>query len=508
MRHSLGYLRWLDRRLRAEFISKYGHPVLTHEPIVGEELPMIMERVQAFGAIFMAVMLLCRPGEAETLTDALTAAYMSNPTLAAQRARLRTADEQVPQALSGWRPTVQTFGDAGFRRIERNGKATGGSLLTEKNEDLFHRRIGGSIDQPIFRGGRTIAATRGAKNTIQAERARLWSVEQSTLLAATSAYVDVYRDQAVLDLTIRNEQRLGRQMEATQDRFRVGEVTKTDVFQAEARLARATADRIEAEGNLVSSRATYRNVVGEMPGNLLAPPLPAPLPLDREASVEAALSGNPDILAAQYNERAAWDNVDEVRGELLPSASLVGTAEREWEATRNGARFDTFEALARVSIPLYQAGAVYSRLRAAKQAAAEQRKLLDQSRRDAEESATQAWNNLETARAAINSFRAEVQANEVALEGVEREAEVGARTVLDILDAEQELLDSRVSLVTSQRDEIVAAFELVSATGDLTAENLRLPVEYYDPEEHYHQVNGKWFGGSSVGDIGSDPGRP
>jgi len=468
---------------------------------------MIMKRCIAFAAAIVSVTLFYRLAEAETLTDSLTAAYMSNPTLAAQRARLRTADEQVPQALSGWRPTVQAFGDAGPRRIERNNKA-GAGTLTESNENLFNRRLGGSIDQPIFRGGRTVAATRGAENSVRAERARLWSVEQSVLLAAISAYVDVYRDQAVLDLTIRNEQRLGRQMEATQDRFRVGEVTKTDVFQAEARLARATADRIEAEGNLVSSRATYRNVVGEMPGSLLQPPLPSPLPLNREASVAAALSGNPDILAVEYDERAAMDNIDEVRGELLPSASLVGNAEREWEATRNGARFDTFEALARVNVPLYQAGAVYSRLRAAKQAASEQRRLLDQSRRDAEESATQAWNNLETARAAINSFRAEVQANGIALEGVEREAEVGARTVLDVLDAEQELLDSQVSLVTSQRNEVVAAFELVSAIGDLTAEKLHLPVEYYDPKKHYRAVRDKWFGGGSIGDIGSDSGNP
>lgn len=468
---------------------------------------MIMRRFIAFAAAAAAVTLFCGYAVADTLTDSLTAAYMSNPTLAAQRARLRTVDEEVPQALSGWRPTLQAYGDAGPRRIERNNKA-GAGTLTESNENLFNRRYGGQIDQPIFRGGRTIAATRGAENNVRAERARLWSVEQSVLLAAISAYVDVYRDQAVLDLTIRNEQRLGRQLEATQDRFRVGEVTKTDVFQAEARLSRATADRIEAEGNLVSSRATYRNVVGEMPGKLLQPPLPSPLPLDREASVAAALAGNPDILAVEYDERASRDNIDEVRGELLPSASLVGSAEREWEATRNGARFDTFEALARLNVPLYQAGGVYSRLRAAKQAAAEQRKRLDQSRRDAEELATQAWNNLETARAAINSFRAEVQANEVALEGVEREAEVGARTVLDILDAEQELLDSRVSLVTSQRNEVVAAFELVSAIGDLTAEKLRLPVEYYDPQEHYREVRDKWFGGSSSGDIGSDSGNP
>jgi|APTNR8051073442_1049403.scaffolds.fasta_scaffold07601_2 TolC family type I secretion outer membrane protein len=436
---------------------------------------------------------------AETLDEALATAYASNPTLAAQRARLRVTDEQVPQALSGWRPEVRAFGDAGYRRLDRDQ-----SGFRNESNDLFNRRIGASVEQPVFRGGRTLAATRGAENAVRAERSRLTAVEQSVLLNATTAYVDVFRDQAVLDLNVRNEQRLTRQLEATRDRFQVGEVTRTDVFQAEARLARAVAERIGAEGNLEASRATYRNVVGEAPGRLQPPPLPEPLPKDLPTAIETAIYNNPDVISNEFFERAALDDVDQVRGELLPTVSLVGQADREWELATEDTRLDNLEALVTVDVPLYQSGAVYSRLRASKQRVSEERRLLDQSRRDAQESATQAWNDLQTAQAALLSFRKQVEANQIALEGVEREAEVGARTVLDILDAEQELLDSQVSLVRSQRDQTVAAYDLYAAVGALTARQLALNVEYYDPEKYYNEVRDRWFGGSSPGGSGGD----
>jgi TolC family type I secretion outer membrane protein len=439
------------------------------------------------------------PSSAETLQEALASAYRANPTLLAQRARLRSVNEQVPQALSGWRPTVRAFGDAGYRRTDQND-----SRAVDVSSDLFNRRFGASVEQPVFRGGRTLAATRAAEHTVLAQRARLTSAEQAVLFDAVSAYVDVYRDQSVLDLTVRNEQRLARQLEATKDRFKVGEVTRTDVFQAEARLARATAERIQAEGQLEVSRATYRNVVGELPGGLVRPVLPEPLPPNLKSAISGAGAGNPDIRAAEYIERASLDNVDQVRGELLPTVSVVGTVEREYDAVREDSRFDTFDAFVSVDVPLYQAGATYSRMRAAKQSVIEQRRLVDQANRDAVEAATQSWNNLETARAAIVSFRKQVEANAVALEGVQREAEVGSRTVLDVLDAEQELLDSEVSLVRSQRDEIVAAYDLLAAQGRLTAESLGLAVDLYDPEQHYREVRGNWFGGVSQGDSSAD----
>ncbi len=198
------------------------------------------------------------PAAAQTLQEALAEAYEGNPTLNAERARLRATDEQVPQALSGYRPTITSNVQAGGRWIDSNQE----SVTGQQDDALFQRQYGASIEQPLYRGGQTMAAVRGAENTIRSERARLESVEQTVLLDAVTAYSDVYRDQAVLELTISNEQRLNRQLEATRDRFQVGEVTRTDVSQAEARVARAVADRIRAEGDLARSRAVFRNVVG------------------------------------------------------------------------------------------------------------------------------------------------------------------------------------------------------------------------------------------------------
>lgn len=436
---------------------------------------------------------------AESLKDSLSSAYNSNPRLSAQRARLRSVDERVPQALSGWRPTITATGEAGPRRVEQDDDQFGDS-----SSDLFSRSVRGEVVQPIYRGGRTVSSVRAAENSVRGDRARLTSIEQAVLLDTVRAYADVFRDQSVVELTIKNEQRLGRQLEATRDRFKVGEVTKTDVFQAEARLARATAERIRAEGSLENSRAAYKNVVGELPGKLTKATLPGPLPPSRNATVSAAYTGSPDILAAEYDERASLDDVDRVRGELLPSLNLIGAAERQYEAVRDGSQTDTLEAQLRLDVPLYQAGAVWSRMRQAKQTVSERRQVIDQARRTAEQTANQAWNDLETARAAIKSVGKQVQANQVALDGVQREAEVGARTVLDILDAEQELLDSQVNLVRSERDELVAAFATISAIGALTARSLQLPVEYYDPEVHYQEVRDKWFGGGSKGDDSGD----
>jgi TolC family type I secretion outer membrane protein len=301
---------------------------------------------------------------------------------------------------------------------------------------------------------------------------------------------------------------LATQLEATRDRFQVGEVTRTDVSQAEARLARATSERIGAEGDLAASRAVFRNVIGMAPAVLPRPPLPRGLPASLAEADSIAIGNNPDVTTAEFRERSALDSVDQVSGELWPTLSLIGRLQRQEDVSRRNSRFDSAEAVVNLNVPLYQAGAVYSRLRERKQLVVEQRRLLDQSQRNAIEDATRAWNALETAGAEIGSFAKQVEANQIALEGVEKEAEVGARTVLDILDAQQELLNSQVSLVRAERDEVVAAFQLKASLGLLTARQLDLPVDYYDPELHYRQVRDSWFGGSSIGDISSDFNAP
>ncbi len=432
---------------------------------------------------------------AQSLEDALAMAYANNPELAAGRAALRATDEQVPQALSNWRPTVSVSGSLGVSVVQN--PYANATLQSQRREP---RSAGISVDQPLYRGGRTVAATKEAFNNVQAARASLVSIQQGVLRGAVNAFVSVVTDQAVLELNINNEQVLRRQLEAVQDRFQVGEVTRTDVHQAEARLSGAIADRIQAEGNLEVSRAEYRRVVGETPGALSAPKVPTDLPATADATYEAAATGNPAILAAEFSERAAMDNVDEIRGELLPTVSLTGSASKAFEASSETSRTTTYSAKMNLSVPIYQSGSVYSRLRAAKQTVAENRQEIAEARRTAIKEATSAWETMQAAQAAIEAFKSQVKATEVALDGVQREAAVGSRTVLDVLDAEQELLDSKVSLVRAERNLLVAVYELKSSIGDLTAEKLNLPVDYYDPERHYREVRGMWFGGTSSGE--------
>lgn len=432
---------------------------------------------------------------AQTLTDALAAAYLNNPTLLAARASLRATDESVPQALANWRPDVSVTGDIGFSKVE-NTRNSGSDVDQTRQPKSF----GIEVTQPLFRGGRTLAATAEAENSIRSKRAQLMATEQTVLQDGVTAFMNVFRDQAVLKLNINNEQVLKRQLEATRDRFEVGEITRTDVHQAEARLARAVADRIQSEGDLEASRASYQNVVGEPArGNLQLPANPVNLPETKADALKRASTRNPDIIGAEFDRRAALDNADEVLGELLPEVEAKASWTRDFQSAGESGQTTTAAVSLNVTIPIYQQGAVYSRLREARQDAAEAALLIDQKRRNAVEAATQAWESLLTARARVQAFNTQIEANTIALEGVQREAAVGSRTVLDVLDAEQELLDSRVAAVRAQRDEAVTTYQLLSAIGRLTARDLELPVTRYDPREHYKQVRGKWFGGRSQG---------
>ena len=442
---------------------------------------------------FCFILLALGDANAQTIEDTLMIAYRNNPTLLGQRAKLRATDEGVPQALSDWRPSVEITGSAGLEGIN-NSIATGPLGRGQHREP---RSLGMTLTQSLYRGGRTLAATREAENTVHAERARLSETEQDVLLDAATAFLDVFRDEAVLKLNINNEQVLKRQFEATRDRFEVGEITRTDVHQAEARLAGAAADRIESEGNLEASRATYQNIVGmSAPRGLKAPARAYALPDDKATANMTAAVDNPVVVSAEFDRKALEDKVDEVRGELLPTLSVSTGVTRAFESSSQTGRLDTAQVTLNLTVPLYQQGEDFSRLREARQDVAEQVQIVDKARRDAIEEATRAWESLVTARARVKSFKAQIKANVVALEGVEREAQVGSRTVLDVLDAEQELLDSRVAHVRAQRDELVAVFELKEGMGQLTAREMRLPVEYYDPTGHYRGVRNKWFSGA------------
>lgn len=440
---------------------------------------------------------------AQTIDDALATAYRTNPSLAAERARLRALDEGVPKALSGWRPTVTLSGSTGKARDQnrqedmvKDSTTSVGRLRSPDNATL-------TVTQPLYRGGRTLADTSRAEHLVQRGRAVLQGAEQTVLLDAATAYANLLRDQATLDLNINNEQVLTRQLQAARDRFQVGEITRTDVSQAEARLERARADRIQSEGNLTSSRSTYERVIGEVPPPRLASArLPQNLPRS-ENEARDATANHPDVIAASFQERAAKDDVDLITGEKLPTVNLNGNLIRDTEASTRGFQRDTASVTVSVSVPLYQAGQTDARVREAKQVAGQRRLELDEQKRRAQESARRNWEALTTARARIQAFEAQIRAAEIALDGVEQEARVGLRTVLDVLDAEQELFNAKVNLVGAQRDEIVASFQLASAVGRLSAAELALPVEIYDPTRYYNETRERWTGTDPV-----DSGRP
>ncbi|GAB4177827.1 MAG: TolC family outer membrane protein [Thalassobaculales bacterium] len=426
---------------------------------------------------------------AQDLTEAMATAYNSNPSLLAQRSRLRQTDEGVSQALSGWRPRLtNTTSTAITRSRSETTSSTSQGTINPTATTL-------TLTQPVYRGGRTVAATRQAEFSVFAERARTVQTEQSTLFDVATAYLNVLRDQSILQLRINNEQRLERQLEATQDRFRVGEVTRTDVAQASARLSQAKADRVRAEGNLQTSREQYRDAVGVYPGSLRIPEKnPLPLPQTSDELQAQMLANNPNIIAAQFDVQAAEQAVKVIQGELLPEASLQGQLNYQDEPSTTTRESRSASLIGSVSIPLYEAGAVYSRVRAARHAVNQRRAQLDDVTREALQAGASAFEDVAANRARMDSLRAAIEANQIALEGVEQEAAVGSRTVLDVLDAEQTLLDSQVNLVTAVRDELVATFRVYAAIGQLTALQLGLPVEIYDVEGPYQQTRGKWWG--------------
>ena len=425
---------------------------------------------------------------AESLEEALIKAYQSNPTLESGRASLRATDEQVSQALSNWRPNVSLSGEAGFRDLDTDLNGT------ETDNSLTPYTVGAEVVQPLYRGGRTVAETDRAEARISAARAALRSSEQDVLLQVATAYFNVLRDTAVVELNQNNVRVLERQLEATRDRFSVGEVTRTDVSQAEARLAGSKADLISAQGNLANTRAQYERLVGNKPDNLEIPNPLSGLPTSVTDVLAIAQDQHPDVVQAQYTEDAAKSDIRLSEGSLYPEVNLSAGVQRAYEASQEDLTSDSAEILAQVTVPLYQKGAVYSSVRAAKQTAGQARVQVDEARRAVIENATSSWETLVTARASIESQQAQVSSAEVALDGVQREASVGSRTVLDVLDQEQELLQARVNLVGSRRDAAVAEFQVKAAMGALNAQVLGLPVEIYDTESNYNKVKDQWWG--------------
>jgi outer membrane protein len=439
---------------------------------------------------------------ADTLMEALAKAYQGNPNLAAEQANLRALDESLPQALALRRPTVTGQADYGVQpqktNIRGNGQSSGGVLPQTTNQThystLYPYGFSLSLNQPLWTGGRADAAISQANYQIKAGRANLLNEEETILLDAATAYFDVYNNQAVLDLAINNVRVLTQALDEASARFKAGLATQTDVAQAEARLQSGFADQRQAEANLINSRAVYRNVVGNWPGTLKPEPPATNLPADANETVARSLVGNPQVLGAQANQEAATAGIEVADANLMPSIALSGLIlQANNQKVQHDWQFEA-QALITLTVPIYQAGAEYSKIRQAKETLGQSKNLVDSAIRLTSQTATQAWQNLQAARSRIVSFEAAVKANNIAYAGLVEENRVGTRTTFDVLQGQQDLFGSEVSLVNAQHDEAVASYQILAVVGELTAEQLGLQVKLYNPQVHYDAVKDKWIG--------------
>ncbi|MDX2157025.1 MAG: TolC family outer membrane protein [Hyphomicrobiaceae bacterium] len=449
-------------------------------------------------AIFAAGLLLGTAPQAltvsaESLRDVAAAAYKYNPRLDAERARQRATDEEVARAHSGYRPTVSGTADIGYNRTDTKPEAAGAA--GGGGGETHPKGYGVSASQPIFRGFRTLNGVRVAEATVRAGRETLRNVEQSVLLEAATAYMDVVRDQAIVKLRENNVDVLTRELKATRDRFSVGEVTRTDVAQAEARRAAAVSTLDLARSNLKSSRANFERTVGYPPGALSDQQPPNKLlPKSLTEAIDITMREAPTIVASIYTEQAARHNVDLIWGELLPTVRLDASYTHRYDTSRTVDETETSTVRGVLDVPLYEAGDTRARVRAAKHTHVSRLQQVEQARTEAKAATTTAWSVLTAARAQLESDQVQVSATRTALAGVREEERVGQRTLLDVLNAEQEALNAQVSLVTTKRNLVVAAYTLMSAIGRLSIAELGAAALAYDVEAHYHEVRRKWWG--------------
>jgi len=447
----------------------------------------------------VAVTVSAPSAQAESLAQALSDAYLLNPVLNAERARLRAIDEQVAIAKSGLRPFVSGTADTSYTNQNSNTAspdAIASSAAGLTSDGTNHPRgYAVQLQQPLFEGFQNLNAVRQAKAEVQAQREALRTVEQTVLLDAATAYVNVVRDQAVVRLRENDVRVLSEQLKATRDRFEVGEVTRTDVAQAEARRSEAIATLSVAQSNLKSSRAAYEQVIGHPPGNLQTPPsIRHLLPQSLDAAMTLGDGENPIILAAVYNEEASLYAVEQIMGEMLPEVSLEAQYEKRFDQSSFITDIETTTVTGRLNVPFYQGGGVAARVRQAKETNNQLKREVEDARLRVHADVIANWGILQSSGPAIRSAQSAVSANKIALTGVREEEKVGQRTTLDVLDAQRELLNTQITLVSALRDRVVAEYSLYAAIGRMDAQTLGLSVPYYDPFEHYEIVKNKWFG--------------
>ena len=422
---------------------------------------------------------------ADTIESALAKAYMNNPDFNAQRAALRATDEGVQRARAGLLPSVSASSSLGRQS----------STYNSSNEVLSPRTLGVSVTQSLYNGARVTNQIDQSEKSVLAAREQLRSVEQKVLFGASSGYMAVVRDTAVLKVRQANINVLKEQLRQTEDRFNVGEVTRTDVAQVSAQLAAAEAERSAAQASLASSVASYQQIIGSMPDALAdAVPLVNMVPTSLDQALLIGQADHPDIRAARFSVDIAAAGVKIAQGELLPSLSLKGSLTHANDYKSADDEYNDASIVASLTIPLYEGGDVHARVRQLKETLGQRRLEADSALRAVIAEISSAWSQYITSQARIKAAETQIEAATVALNGTREEAKVGQRTTLDVLIADQTLLGAQVNLVTAQTDRVVASYRVLSSVGKLSANSLGLKVKGYDAKVHYDKVKGRLYG--------------
>jgi outer membrane protein len=433
------------------------------------------------------------PALADTIEAALVRAYQNNPQLNAQRAQVRIIDENVPQALAGYRPQAAVTASLGYQYTDTNSVAPGFGGEIHGTEPP--RSAGATVTQTLYNGNQTANKTRAAESQVSGAREALRVLEQTVLLSAATIYMDYLRDAAIVEVQKSNTRVLEETLIQTRARTELGELTPTDVAQAAAQLAAGKTQQLTAEANLTTTASNFRRIIGNEPVQL-APGSPVDrfLPTTLPAAVSLSLTQNPNVTATMFGIDVNYLQVKINEGALLPTVTLQASVQQAYEQAQVLYRSFGASATAQLSVPVYQGGAEYSLIRQSKETLAQQHYNLDTIRDQARANVVTAWGQLVAGKAQVASAQAQVTASEIALNGVRDEARAGQRTTLDVLNAQQALVNARVALVTAQHDRVVASYAVLNAVGRLSPQVLHLATSAYDPSAHYHQVRDKWIG--------------
>ncbi len=460
-------------------------------------------RIAALSGV-AAALLAASPASAETMSSALARAYASNPDINQQRASVRGLDENIPKAKAGWLPKVSATASVGAQytylraaptRIDEahpNRQRPNGA----KYDDATPRGYGIQASETLFDGFRTLNSVRQAESQAFGARETMRNTEQAILLNAATSYMNVLRDTAIVNLRKNNISVLEEQLRQTRDRFQVGEVTRTDVAQAEASLAQSRSDFFAAQANLRASVAAFRQYVGVEPKSLSpAKSVEGLLPKQLKAAVDISQVEHPAIGSALHNVDVAAYAVKVAEAALYPTVQVNGAINRQLDSQGfTGQKLFSASVTGQLNVPIYQGGAEYATIRQSKEQLGQARLAADLARDQVRALVVTYWGQLETARAQLISGQAAVTAAEIALNGIREEAKVGQRTTFDVLTAQQTLLNARVALVTAQRDRVVASYAVLSGMGQLSAARLNLTAQLYDPTVHLDQVKNKLIG--------------